>query len=76
LSSQCEEFDGYEAQALNRSTVKHYKTSASRKKKRTIQYDENRTDDTELNGHDNFRINTIGVRTGGACQTPARPESF
>ena len=61
ISSQCEQFDGYEEQALNRSTIKHYKTSVSRKKKRTIQYDENRADDTELNGKDNFRINTFMV---------------
>jgi len=31
ISSQREEFDGYEEQALNRSTIKHYKTSVSRK---------------------------------------------
>jgi hypothetical protein len=60
ISSQREELNNYKGKALNRSTIKHYKTSVLRKK-RTIQYDENRANDTELNGKKNFRINTFMV---------------
>jgi hypothetical protein len=44
--------------AILRAQIKEYKTTISRKKKRTIPYDELRQDDVQLLGRNHFRINT------------------
>jgi len=56
--SQRDNFDEFEKKAILRAQIKEYKTTISRKKKRTIPYDESRQDDVQLTGRNHFRINT------------------
>ncbi|KAF0722555.1 zinc finger MYM-type protein 1-like [Aphis craccivora] len=58
ILSQRDNFDEFEKKAILRAQIKEYKTTISRKKKRTIPYDESRPDDVQLTGRNHFRINT------------------
>lgn len=58
IFSQTDNFDEFEKKAILRAQIKEYKTTISRKKKRTIPYDESRQDDVQLTGRNHFRINT------------------